>query len=151
MFNHAPDGYICPFCLFVRGVENENVLSVQSDLVYSDEVVTALISAHQWANNQGHVLIIPNQHFENLFDLPLAVATQIQGVARRLALVMKKVYNCDGISTRQHNEPAGNQDVWHYHLHLFPRYLNDNLYKSSYCFMPADERAMYALRLRDGL
>lgn len=151
MFSHAPGGYICPFCLFVRGVENEHVLSVESDKVYSDAFVTALISLHQWPNNPGHVIIIPNQHFENIFDLPLEVATHIHDAARRLALIMKKVYGCDGISTRQHNEPAGNQDVWHYHLHLFPRYKNDNLYGSLKCLMPASERAVYAQRLRSGL
>ncbi len=151
MFSHAPDNYICPFCLFLRGIENGYVLSVESDKVYSDAVVAALISPHQWSNNRGHVIIIPNQHFENIFDLPLEVATHIHDVARRLAVTMKKVYSCDGISTRQHNEPAGNQDVWHYHLHLFPRYINDNLYTSPKCLMPPSERAVYAHRLRSGL
>jgi histidine triad (HIT) family protein len=151
MFNHAPQDYICPFCLFTRGVESGQVLSLQSDRVYSDEVVTALISAHQYANNSGHVLVLPNQHFENIFDLPTEVATQLHDVTRRLALVRKNVYRCDGISTRQHNEPAGNQDVWHYHTHLFPRFTGDNLYTSPNAFMPPDERAVFAQQLRSGL
>ncbi len=151
MFNHAPNGYICPFCLFSRGVENEHVLSVQSDKVYSDAVVTAFVSSHQWPNNRGHVLIIPNRHFENIFDLPLDVATSIHDVARRLSVVMKKVYGCAGISTRQHNEPAGNQDVWHYHLHLFPRYPDDDLYSSPKCLMPPGQRAVFAQQLKNGI
>ena len=47
-----------------------------------------------------------------------------------MALTMKVVYSCDGISTRQHNEPAGNQDVWHYHLHVTPRYKDDVFYST---------------------
>jgi histidine triad (HIT) family protein len=61
---------------------------------------------------------------------------------------MKALYNCDGTSTRQHNEPDGNQDVWHYHVHVFPRYADDNLYDSNYFEMPVAERAQYASRLR---
>lgn len=41
---------------------------------------------------------------------------------------MRQTYDCEGISTRQHNEPAGNQDVWHLHVHVFPRYVEDRLY-----------------------
>lgn len=151
MFNHAPDAYICPFCLFVRGVQNEHVLSIPSDVVFSNAVVTALIASHQWPNNPGHVLIIPNRHFENIFDLPLGVATQIHRVARHIAIAMKDVYGCHGISTRQHNEPAGDQEVWHYHLHLFPRYKDDNLYTGVKTFMSPKERAVYAHRLRSRL
>jgi histidine triad (HIT) family protein len=135
--------------LLVAGVENEHVWSVASDIVYQNGFVTAFIGAHQWPRNHGHVLIIPNQHFENLYELPLELGTQIHRAARLTALAMKSVYGCDGVSTRQHNEPAGNQDVWHYHLHLFPRYRDDLLYASKPQPMEAAERATYASRLRD--
>jgi histidine triad (HIT) family protein len=72
-------------------------------------------------------------------------------VARMIALAFKEVYGCDGVSTRQHNEPAGNQDVWHYHLHVTPRYAGDQFYESCREFMPADERARHAQRLKDFL
>jgi len=63
---------------------------------------------------------------------------------------MPNLYKCDGVSTRQHNEPAGGQEVWHYHLHVFPRYEGDNLYKSSAIrdFIPLEKRVVYAERLR---
>ena len=64
---------------------------------------------------------------------------------------MKAAYNCDGVSTRQHNEPAGNQDVWHYHLHVFPRYAGDNLYSTQRALMPIEERARYTQALRAAL
>lgn len=49
---------------------------------------------------------------------------------------------------RQHNEPAGNQDVWHYHLHVFPRFVNDKLYKSDRENTKPEERLEYAQKLR---
>lgn len=45
--------------------------------------------------------------------------------AQKMALAVKKAYNCDGITLRQNNEPAGDQHAFHYHLHIFPRYNGD--------------------------
>jgi histidine triad (HIT) family protein len=72
-------------------------------------------------------------------------------VAKSLAIAMKKIYACDGVSTRQHNEPAGNQDVWHYHLHVTPRYENDNFYGAQREFMASYERAKHAEALKNSL
>ena len=151
MYNHAPENYDCPFCLLVSGIENEHVYSVQSDIVYHNDAVTAFISSHQWKNNHGNTIIVPNEHFENIYDLPLHYAQDIHRVARMLAITMKEIYACDGISTRQHNEPAGNQDVWHYHLHVTPRYENDNYYVSPREFMSISERAKHAEKIRTHL
>lgn len=151
MVYHAPENYQCPFCLLVQGIKNPHVLSVADDIVCQDDTVTAFISSHQWSRNQGHVIVIPNAHYENIFDLPLELAPAIHGTARRIALAMKKAYGCAGISTRQHNEPHGNQDVWHYHLHVFPRYENDELYRQNPAFMSEPMRAYFAARLRSEL
>jgi histidine triad (HIT) family protein len=151
MHNHAPENYVCPFCLLVRGAEHKNLLSVQSDVIYHDERITAFISSHQWPSNPGNVVIVPNGHYENIFDLPVKYGLDIQRLARRIALAMKVVYSCDGISTRQHNEPAGNQDVWHYHLHVTPRYKGDQFYKTLIEPMGVSERAKHAEKLRDAL
>jgi histidine triad (HIT) family protein len=151
MYNHAPSQYLCPFCLLVQGIENEHVLSVQSDIVYQDKRVTALIGSHQWPNNHGNVLIVPNEHYENIYDLPVDYATDIHRIARMVAIAMKVAYGCDGVSTRQHNEPSGNQDVWHYHLHVTPRYRDDDFYATRRELMAVDERAMYAEKIRRGL
>jgi len=84
-------------------------------------------------------------------EFKVADAQEIHRVARRLAIVMKVTYACEGISTRQHNEPAGNQDVWHYHLHVTPRYKNDNYYSSQGEFMSIEHRAKHAEALRKSL
>lgn len=151
MYNHEPEGYVCPFCLIARGNWNEHVLARPSDVIYTDAHVTAFVACDWWPGNSGHVLVIPNAHFENIYDLPAESAGPIHAVARQVAIAFKQVYCCDGVSTRQHNEPGGNQDVWHYHLHVFPRYKGDNLYKSDKRRTRPEERVEYAGKLRDHL
>jgi histidine triad (HIT) family protein len=148
MYNHEPEHYLCPFCLLVQGIESERVLSVQSDILYQDGRVTALISSHQWPNNHGNVLIVPNEHFENIYDLPVNYAADIHRAARMVAIAMKRAYGCDGVSTRQHNEPAGSQDVWHFHLHVTPRYRDDDFYTTRRELMAVEERAMHAEKIK---
>lgn len=148
MYNHAPENYTCPFCLLIAGIKNEHVHSVQSDIVHHDDAVTAFVSSGQWKNNYGNTIIVPNEHYENIYDLPISYAQDIHRVAKMLALTMKAVYVCDGVSTRQHNEPAGSQDVWHYHLHVTPRYKDDNYYGTPREFMSISERAMHAEKIR---
>ena len=151
MYNHAPPTYICPFCLIVQGVENAHVRTVQSDIIFKNEWVTAIVASHQWPTNPVNTLVMPNAHFENLYDLPSCYAVPIYSAAQQLALALKHVYHCDGVSTRQHNEPAGNQEVWHYHLHVTARYVDDNfyaIYTQEWQIMPLAERAEHAQRLR---
>lgn len=148
MYNHAPQGYDCPFCRVVAGHDNEGIYTRQEDIVYRDEFVTAWVSSHWWTHNPGHVIIVPNRHYENIYDLPIEYATEIHRVARQVALAFKEAYSCDGTSTRQHNEPAGYQEVWHYHFHVFPRYLNDNLYLEQRHAIPPEQRRPYAEKLK---
>lgn len=95
-------------------------------------------------------MIVPNRHYENLYELPVAYAAAIHSAAQQIARALRHTYSCDGISTRQHNEPGGNQDVWHYHLHVFPRYHNDQLYELTpqRRYTLPEERLPYAERVR---
>lgn len=153
MYNHAPPDYHCPFCLLLQGISNEHVISVQEDIVYQNDVVTALLNCGQHEDNHGTVLVIPNQHYENIYDLPVRYGTDIHKVVKMLALAMKKNYQCDGISTRQHNEPGGHQDVWHYHVHVGPRYRQDRLYAriTEATLMPLEERQKHVAALKRNL
>ncbi len=150
MYNHAPPDYRCPFCRIVRGEWDERDYSSEADVVCRTAIVTALVSSHQWPGNEPNIIVVPNEHFENIYDLPVAYAGEIHAVAQQIALALKAVYGCAGVSTRQHNEPAGSQDVWHYHLHVTPRHLGDAFYSRipQKRLMPAEERAGYAERLR---
>lgn len=148
MYNHAPEGYVCPFCQIVAGVDTG--LTAPDDVVYQDAWTTAFIASHWWPNNAGHVIVIPNQHIENIYDMPAEVAARVHETAQQVAIAFKRVYGCDGVSTRQHNEPAGNQEVWHYHLHVFPRYEHDYLYDLTFRRRQTtpDERQPYVEKLR---
>jgi len=128
MYNHEPKDYKCPFCGLEAGVDYENVLSKQDDIVYQDQYLTAFIGTHWWLHNSGSVIIVPNKHIENIYDLDDETGAKVFSLARKIAIAMKQEYKCDATSTRQHNEPAGNQSVWHYHFHIIPRYNGDDLY-----------------------
>lgn len=153
MFNHEPKNYVCPFCGIAKGVEGAHIYTKQSDIFYRDNFVTAFISSHWWPKNKGGVIIIPNKHIENVYDLPNTLSDKIHRLEKRVAIGLKKSYMCDGVSFRQHNEHHGNQDVWHYHQHVLPRYKNDNLYinhKKKY-LSPENERILFAKKLKEFL
>lgn len=119
-----------------------------SDVILRTEAITAFISPRWWPKNPGSVLVIPNEHYENVYSIPDDLLHQVQSVGKRVALAMKAGYQCDGTSFRQHNEPAGNQDVWHYRLHVFPRYRGDDLYLLRGRTTTPEERKTYADILR---
>lgn len=75
---------------------------------------------------------------------------EVYKTVKRIAIALRATYDCDGTSTRQHNEPAGDQDLWHFHAHVYPRYNNDDLYANHYQhgFLDAEARLPYAKKLR---
>jgi histidine triad (HIT) family protein len=147
MYSHAPPDYDCPFCAMVRGEENEP-WSAQTDVVYRDSNTTAWVNGRWWENNPGAVVVVPNEHLENMYAIDREMAGDIHETAQRVALAMKAAFGCDGISTRQHNEPGAMQEVWHYHLHVFPRWEGDDLYRSTARLSSLEERAPYVSALR---
>lgn len=151
MHNHAPSDYKCPICLGIKGIENDDTLLKQADLVYKDDLVSVFINSFWIDTARGHVIVVPNDHFENIYEMPENVGHRIFDVAKKMALRMKETYKCDGITLRQNNEPAGNQHAFHYHLHIFPRYdgdsYNENLIKKSILSDPKD-RIVFANKLK---
>ncbi len=132
MISHAPDGYRCPFCRNINDGAADHPLEMIH--VYDDVVVKV---NPKWRRaNRGALLLIPKAHYENVYDLPVDLGTPLQIATRDAALALKAAFGCDGVSTRQHNEPAGHQDVWHYHVHVFPRYEGDALYASDDVYWP---------------
>ncbi|MHA7188975.1 HIT family protein [Arthrobacter sp. MDT2-16] len=127
--HHAPAGYRCPFCDLARGdFSNARNLCRPGDVIHSDDLVLAFIASHGFEPNPGHVLVTPREHFELLYELPDDVAARIMTLTRDIAIAIKLAWAPDGISTRQHNEPAGSQHVWHYHQHVLPRWHDDGFY-----------------------
>ena len=127
--HHAPAGYRCPFCDLARGdFSNAGNLCRRGDVIHSDDLVLAFIASHGFEPNPGHVLVTPREHVELLYELPDDVAARIMTLTRDIAIAIKLAWAPDGISTRQHNEPAGSQHVWHYHQHVLPRWHDDGFY-----------------------
>jgi histidine triad (HIT) family protein len=147
MFNHEPESYNCPFCNFIAG--NETEYNAKQDIVFEDDETLAFISPKWWVNNPGNVIIIPKKHVEHIYDIDDELLAKVQIVGKKIATAIKKTYACDGVSFRQHNELAGNQDVWHYHLHIFPRWEKDDLYLNykNKSFVPLENRLEYATKL----
>lgn len=127
MYNHQPEKYTCPLCQIFKGEITDHGDQSQN-IIFKDKFLTTFVAGKWWKSNPGHVIIIPNEHIENIYDMPEGMGHKIFDFSKKVALAFKETYKCDGVSTRQHNEPAGNQDVWHYHLHIFPRYVGDSLY-----------------------
>lgn len=154
MYNHAPENYKCPICLAIRGVESDDTLLKQADLVFKDDFVSVFINSFWIETAEGHVIVVPNEHYENLYELPQEVGHRIFEVVQKMALVMKEAYQCDGITTRQNNEPAGDQHAFHYHHHIYPRYENDsfqeNIAKEKMLSDP-EKRLKYVEKLKRAL
>ncbi len=123
--SHAPSPYICPFCQVARGTADTRVESQPEDVFYRTAQGVGLVASRWWPRNLGHALIVPVQHVENIYDLPPDLTAHLYRLAQDVAIAMKDVYGCEGITIRQHNEPPGGQSVWHYHIRVVPRYRGD--------------------------
>lgn len=143
-WSHEPVGYDCPFCRMQRGVPNER--NQPADVVAVTQHAFARISPKWWPANPGAALVIPREHHENLYTLPPDTGHAVWDLVQQVAVAMRDNYDCEGVSIRQHNEPAGNQDVWHLHVHVFPRHRGDSLFErnSEARWVDPEERAEYA-------
>ncbi|MXV77626.1 HIT family protein [Candidatus Poribacteria bacterium] len=108
----------CIFCAIVEG-------KIPSAKVYENEHVFAFMDIAP--ANPGHLLVIPKQHYRNIFDMPADVGSKIMEAAIPLAAAIRETLNPDGLNLFQSNEPAAFQTVFHFHLHLIPRWEGDPL------------------------
>jgi histidine triad (HIT) family protein len=144
-----PDG--CFFCRFLAGEETE--WNREADVVLRAGRVTALVSPRMWPENEGNVIVIPNEHVPDLESTPDDLIAQVFVAAKRVAQAMRFAYGCEGTSLRQHDGRGAGQEVEHLHVHVFPRHAGDRLYErdAEHRFASPDERAGYAARLRAAL
>lgn len=151
MFNHAPTNYDNPFAKIVAGEAFDTIPTNREDVFYQDSDITAFLCSRSWMGVIGNILIIPNDHYENLYDMPDDLLGKISIFSKKVAIALKKTYGCDGVTIRQHNEPAGGQEVWHYHVHVIPRYADDgmHIWRQGFDDTTNEERAQYGEKLRD--
>ena len=148
LMRHEPAGYQCPFCR-LAGMLPEP--PPHSAIILVEPRVFAFVPLHHYAGIRGNCLIAPRVHYENVLDIPDYLGQDFFRVTRLIASALQDAFGCQGISTRQHNGPAGNQDVWHFHLHVFPRFADDGLYAGEAALYEAEERLNVASRLRSSL
>ena len=145
---HAPAGYECPFCQIADTLP---AATPEPAVVLVEPRVFALVPHSHYGGIRGNCLVVPRLHYENVLEIPEDLGTDFFRATRRLASAMLKVFGCEGISTRQHNGPAGDQDVWHYHLHVFPRWHGDGLHGGRKERYSTEARVETASRLRSAL
>lgn len=108
----------CIFCKIANG-------EIPSATLYEDEDFRVILDLSP--ASKGHALILPKEHYANLFELDDEVASKVLLVAKRVVTKMKEVLNCDGYNLVQNNGESAGQTVNHFHLHLIPRYEGDNV------------------------
>ncbi len=108
----------CIFCSIISG-------DIPSTKVYEDDDVVAFMDINP--ANPGHTLVVPKRHFRNLFDVDEEIAAKVMWVATRIAKAIKEALNPDGVNLFQASEKAAFQTVFHFHMHVIPRWEGDDL------------------------
>jgi len=108
----------CVFCDILAG-------RIPAHFVYRDNSVFAILSLEQ--PNPYKILVIPNAHVETIYDLSDELAAKIFQVVVKLTRAVRDISGCEGLNLVQSNGKAGQQDVFHFHLHIVPRYMDDSI------------------------
>ena len=110
---------MCVFCKIISGEFN-------SSKIYEDEKVLAILDLSQ--ATYGHTLVMPKEHYENIFELPEDVAGHLFKVVKKICSHYNEtIPNIKGINLLNNNGKIAGQTVMHYHMHILPRYENDDL------------------------
>jgi len=96
-----------------------------ASLVYEDETALAFLDIKPLS--EGHTLVIPKEHYATIFDIPEELVAQLHRVVKRIALAVREVTKADGVSIIQQNGHAADQDVFHLHVHVIPRFEGQKL------------------------
>lgn len=106
----------CIFCKLANGI-------IPTNSIYKDEDFNVILDLAP--ATRGHALILPKEHADNLYELPDETAAKAFVLAKKLATHMAEKFGCDGLNIVQNNGSAAGQTVFHFHMHLIPRYEND--------------------------
>jgi histidine triad (HIT) family protein len=132
----------CIFCKIAAG-------AAPAEIIYEDEHTLAFMDLNPWT--RGHALVIPRRHSRNLYDIEGEDLAWTVESAKRVALRAREALNCDGVNLINSTERAAWQTVFHFHVHVIPRYEGDPLQLPA---RPMDleegELAEVAKQLRDG-
>ena len=105
----------CIFCKLANG-------EIPTATLYEDDEFRVILD--QGPATKGHALILPKQHFANIYEIPDETAAKAMILGKKMATAMTKALHSDGFNLVQNNGEAAGQTVFHFHMHLIPRYLN---------------------------
>lgn len=103
----------CIFCKIANG-------QIPSSTVYEDDMFRVILDLSPAA--KGHALILPKQHFKDVCALDEGTAARILPLGAKIGAAMKKSLGCAGFNLVQNNGEAAGQTVFHFHMHVIPRY-----------------------------
>lgn len=128
----------CVFCRIVAG-------EIPCFKLHEDEATLAFMDINP--ANEGHALVIPKEHWANLFEVTPEALNATVLVAQRIAAAVSEVLDPPGLNLLQCNGPAAAQSVQHFHLHVLPRQMDDAL-ALNWGIKPGDMKAIGALAER---
>ncbi|MCM1135175.1 MAG: HIT family protein [Clostridium sp.] len=103
----------CIFCKIIAG-------DIPSQTLFEDEQFKVILDVAP--ASKGHALILPKSHYANLYELPDDIAADAILLAKKMMNTMKDKLKCDGFNLLQNNGEAAGQTVFHFHMHMIPRY-----------------------------
>ncbi len=103
----------CIFCKLANG-------DIPTNTIWEDDTFRVIMDANPVS--RGHALILPKDHAADIYELPEETAAKLYPLAQKLAARMKERLGCDGLNVLQNNGETAGQSVFHFHLHLIPRY-----------------------------
>lgn len=106
-------------CIFCKIIKRE----IPCHKVYENDEVLAFLDIRP--TNTGHTLVIPKDHFENIYTTPDETIARMMLVAKKLSIAIKQGLECDGINISMNNEEAAGQIIFHSHIHIIPRKKTD--------------------------
>lgn len=127
-----------PNCIFCKIVAGE----VPSFKLYEDAATVVFMDINP--ANEGHCLVIPKTHFEDVFVAPEGEVGRVAEVARKVARAVREVVRPDGLNLVQANGPGAAQSVQHFHMHVLPRRLGDEL-KINWALTPGNRERIAQL------
>lgn len=107
----------CIFCKLANG-------DIPTMSLYEDDDFNVIFDAGP--ATFGHALILPKEHYANIYEIDEEVLAKAACLAKKMATVMTDVFKADGFNILQNNNEAAGQSVFHFHIHLIPRYENDH-------------------------
>ncbi|MEM3154900.1 MAG: HIT family protein [Candidatus Woesearchaeota archaeon] len=108
-------------CIFCKIIKKQ----VPADFVYENDKIVAFLDIHP--SNKGHTLVVPKEHYTDLLETPDEVLSEIIVKTKKIAPAVMNAVNAQGFNTIFNTKPAAGQMVFHTHLHIIPRFINDGL------------------------